>query len=173
VVVVGAGSVGGAVAARFRAFETDVVLVGRTARAGVHGVDELPQLLSLADVVVLAVPLTPQTERMVDADFLAHLRDGTLLVNVARGRVVDTDALLAELRTGRICAALDVTDPEPLPPGHPLWRLPGVLVSPHVGGDTTAFLPRARRMLQEQLTRYAEGVPLANVVAGPGPVAAG
>lgn len=168
VVVVGAGSVGQAIAARLAPFETDVALVGRTARAGVHGGDELPQLLPDADVVVLAVPLTPQTEGMVDAAFLAKLRDGALLVNVARGKVVDTGALLAELTRGRITAALDVTDPEPLPSDHPLWRAPGTLISPHVGGDTTAFLPRARRMLQEQVTRYSRGEPLANVVAGPG-----
>jgi phosphoglycerate dehydrogenase-like enzyme len=168
VVVVGAGSVGSAVAARLEPFETEVVLVGRTSRDGVRAVSDLPQLLPTADVVVLAVPLTEQTERMVDAGFLAGMRDGALLVNVARGRVVDTDALLAELVAGRLSAALDVTDPEPLPPEHPLWRAPGVLLSPHVGGDTTAFLPRAWRMLQAQLARYVAGEPLANVVAGPG-----
>lgn len=92
------------------------------------------------------------------------MKDGALLVNIARGPVVDTKALLAELEAGRLRAALDVTDPEPLPPGHPLWHAPGVLVSPHVGGSTSAFLPRAKRLLREQLRRFAAGEDLANVV---------
>jgi phosphoglycerate dehydrogenase-like enzyme len=92
--------------------------------------------------------------------------DGALLVNVARGPVVVTDALLAELETGRLSAALDVTDPEPLPPGHPLWSARGLLLSPHVGGNTTAFLPRARRLVAEQVRRYCQGEPLLNVISG-------
>ena len=102
---------------------------------------------------------------MVDADFLAALPDGALVVNVSRGAVVDTNALIAELESGRLRAALDVTDPEPLPPDHPLWRVPNVVISPHVGGDTTAFLPRAWKLLQRQLDAYASGAPLQNVVA--------
>jgi phosphoglycerate dehydrogenase-like enzyme len=164
VVVVGAGSVGHAIAARLAPFEADVVLVGRRARDGVASVDSLPALLGEADVVVLAVPLTAQTRGLVGADFLALLRDGALLVNVARGPVVDTDALVRELQSGRLLAGLDVTDPEPLPPGHPLWSAPGVLISPHVGGDTSAFLPRAWRLLRAQLARYAAHEPLAHVV---------
>jgi phosphoglycerate dehydrogenase-like enzyme len=101
---------------------------------------------------------------MVDAEFLSRMRDGALLVNVARGPVVDTDALVAELRAGRLSAALDVTDPEPPPPDHPLWSAPGVLMSPHVGGNTSAFLPRATRLVRDQLERYVSGEPLANVV---------
>ncbi len=142
--------------------------MARTARPGdgVHGLAELPGLLPTADVVVLAVPLDDSTRGLVDAAFLARLPDGALLVNVARGPVVDTEALLAELRSGRLTAALDVTDPEPLPPDHPLWRQPRCLISPHVGGDTSAFLPRAYRLLAEQLRRFAAGQPLLNVVAG-------
>jgi phosphoglycerate dehydrogenase-like enzyme len=94
------------------------------------------------------------------------MKDGALLVNVARGQVVDTEALVAELASGRLRAALDVTDPEPLPKGHPLWSAPGVLISPHVGGNTSAFLPRGRRLVSAQLRRYVAGEPLANVVAG-------
>jgi phosphoglycerate dehydrogenase-like enzyme len=101
---------------------------------------------------------------MVDAAFLARMRDGALLVNVARGAVVDTDALLGELSTGRLQAALDVTDPEPLPADHPLWRAPGLLLTPHVGGNTSAFLPRALRLVREQLRRHVAGEPLANIV---------
>jgi len=108
--------------------------------------------------------MTDETRGLVDAGFLAALPDGALVVNVSRGPVVVTDDLVAEVRTGRLLAALDVTDPEPLPPGHPLWSCPGVLVSPHVGGDTSAFLPRARRLVEAQLRRYVGGEPLANVI---------
>ncbi|MGH7644724.1 MAG: NAD(P)-dependent oxidoreductase, partial [Gemmatimonadales bacterium] len=123
----------------------------------------LSGLLPAADVVILAVPLTGATRGLVDAGFLAALPDGALLVNVARGPVVHTSALLGE--AGRLRFALDVTDPEPLPAAHPLWRAPGVLISPHVGGSSTAFLPRARRLIRDQLQRFAAGQPLSNVVA--------
>lgn len=164
VVIVGAGGVARAIAERLQPFECDVALVGRSARPGVHAVTDLPDLLPTADVVVLAIPLDDATRGMVDADFLARLRDGALLVNVARGPVVVTDALVAEVRQGRIQAALDVTDPEPLPSGHPLWTLPGVLISPHVGGATSAFLPRMRRLAAAQVRRWRGGEPLHHVV---------
>ena len=157
----GFGSIGRAIARRLRGFECEVVAVARTARevdgVPVHPVDALPELLPDADVVILIVPLTSATRGMVDAAFLARMRDGALLVNVARGPVVDTDALLAECASGRLRAALDVTDPEPLPADHPLWRTDGVLISPHVGGNTTAFLPRARRLVAEQVQRHRAG----------------
>lgn len=171
VLLVGAGSVGAAIADRLAPFEVRLTRVAGRARdddgGHVHAVHELPALLPDHDVVVLAVPLTDATRGMVDAEFLAAMPDGALLVNVARGPVVVTDALVAEVTSGRLRAALDVTDPEPLPADHPLWRCPNVLVSPHVGGDTTAFPPRARRLLKAQLSRWAAGEPLANVVAGP------
>ena len=165
VVVVGAGGVGWAIRRRLEPFEADVVLVGRSPRGGVEGTDALAALLPTADVVILAVPLTEQTLHLVDTRFLALMRDGSLLVNVARGAVVDTEALVDQVATGRIHAALDVTDPEPLPPDHPLWALPGVLISPHVGGNTSAFLPRARRLVAEQLRRFVAGEPLVSVVS--------
>jgi phosphoglycerate dehydrogenase-like enzyme len=164
VLLVGAGSVGRAIAERLRPFEVDLTMVASRSRDGVRGVGDLPDLLPDADVVVLAVPYLPSTHHLVDAEFLAALPDGALLVNVARGAVVHTDALLAELESGRLRAALDVTDPEPLPSEHPLWRAPNVLISPHVGGDTSAFLPRARRLVQSQLERFAAGAELENVV---------
>jgi phosphoglycerate dehydrogenase-like enzyme len=164
VVVVGAGSIGSATCERLAAFGAHVVPVGRTARDGVHGVDELPRLLPDADVVVLTVALTDETRGLVDAAFLAQLRDGAMLVNVSRGAVVDTDALLAELYAGRLRAALDVTEPEPLPEGHPLWSAPGVLITPHIGGPSSAFPIRAKRFLADQLERFANGEPLLNVV---------
>ncbi len=164
VLVVGAGDLGEQTARRLTGFGADPVLVAHSARDGVHATSELPTLLPDADVVVLTVPLTPDTEGMVDAEFLAAMPDGALLVNVARGPVVDTSALLVELGMGRLQAALDVTDPEPLPPDHPLWSAPGVLISPHVGGATSAFFPRAVRMLQAQLDRLATGELLRGVV---------
>jgi phosphoglycerate dehydrogenase-like enzyme len=115
-------------------------------------------------VVVVCVPLDNTTRRMVDRDFLARMPDGALLVNVARGGVVDTDALVAQVRSGRLRAALDVTEPEPPPSGHPLWTLPGVLLSPHVGGNSTAFLPRAHRLIVDQVHRLAAGAPPHHVV---------
>ncbi len=166
VMIVGYGSVGAAIERRLAGFEVDVLRVARRARDGVASYAELPALLPRADVVVLVVPMTDETRGMVDADFLARMRDGALLVNVARGPVVDTPALLAELASGRLRAALDVTDPEPLPPDHPLWSAAGVLITPHVGGNTTAFLPRAFTLLRDQLRRFVEGEPLANVVTG-------
>lgn len=167
VLIVGYGSVGEAVERRLAGFECDVRRVARGAREGVEAFEALPSLLPDADVVVLLVPMTDETRGMVDARFLSLMRDGALLVNVSRGPVVDTDALLAEVSPGRLRAALDVTDPEPLPPEHPLWACPNVLVSPHVGGNSSAFLPRARRLVADQLRRYAEGRPLRNVVTRP------
>ena len=168
VLILGYGSVGAAVERRLAGFEVDVVRVSRTARSDpagpVHGVDELPSLLGSADVVVVCVPLTTETIGLVDAQFLSRMSDGALLVNIARGLVVDTEALVPEVCSGRLRAALDVTEPEPLPPGHPLWSAPGVLISPHVGGNTSAFLPRATTLLAQQLSRFASGRPLLNVV---------
>ena len=114
--------------------------------------------------MVVATPLTQATRGLVDAAFLAAMPDGALLVNVSRGPVVVTEALLAELSAGRLLAGLDVTDPEPLPPDHPLWHVPNLLLSPHVGGDTTAFPPRARALLKDQFERFATGRELRNVV---------
>jgi phosphoglycerate dehydrogenase-like enzyme len=169
VLIVGYGAIGSAIEDRLTPFECAVVTrVARSARTTprgpVHPVAELPALLPQADVVILSTPLTDSTRGLAGAEFLSHMKDGALLVNVARGAVVDTKALLAELESGRLRAALDVTDPEPLPAGHPLWHAPGVLITPHVGGPTSAFLPRAKRLLREQLVRFAAGDPLANVV---------
>ena len=172
VLILGYGSIGRAVARRLTGFEVTLTAVASRARAGddlvprVHGIDELPGLLPHHDVVVVIVPLSAATTGLVDRDFLAGLPDGALLVNVARGKVVDTDALVEATATGRVMAALDVTDPEPLPDDHPLWRSPGVLVGPHVGGDTSAFAPRAVALVREQLTSLVRGEPLRNVVGG-------
>jgi phosphoglycerate dehydrogenase-like enzyme len=166
VLLVGAGSIGRAIERHLAPFGVTMTRVARTARPAedVHGVDELPALLPYADVVVLVVPLTEQTRGLVDAAFLAALPDGALLVNAARGPVADTAALLTELATGRISAALDVTDPEPLPAAHPLWRLPNVFITPHIGGAVRGLLPRAYGLVGDQLRRFAAGEPLVNRV---------
>jgi len=165
VLVVGAGDIGRRIGAMMAGFDVELTWVARTAREGVHGFEELPGLLPHADVVVLIVPVTPQTTGMVDAAFLAAMADGALLVNAARGVVVDTGALLAELTAGRLRAALDVTDPEPLPAGHPLWSAPGLLLTPHVGGAVPGTRDRSTAALLEQLERVLAGRPLQNVVA--------
>ncbi|MFV8129702.1 2-hydroxyacid dehydrogenase [Streptomyces syringium] len=169
VLIVGYGSIGSAIEDRLAPFEcARVARVARsarnTARGPVHPVASLPELLPDADVVILATPLTEETRGLVNAGFLGRMKDGALLVNVARGAVVDTEALLAELQSGRLRAALDVTDPEPLPPGHPLWTAPGTLITPHVGGPSSAFLPRAKALLRDQLARFVLDEPLRNVV---------
>ncbi|MGW1512952.1 2-hydroxyacid dehydrogenase [Streptomyces sp. NPDC002394] len=169
VLIVGYGAIGAAIEDRLAPFEcARVARVARSARTAergpVHALADLPALLPEADVVVLSTPLTPETTGLADAGFLARMKEGALLVNVARGPVVDTSALLKEVESGRITAALDVTDPEPLPAGHPLWHAPGVLISPHVGGSTSAFMPRAKRLIAGQLRRFAEGGELANVI---------
>jgi phosphoglycerate dehydrogenase-like enzyme len=164
VVVVGAGSIARALQRRLAGFECEVTLVGRTARAGVRAVRELPALVADSDIVVLLVPLTDETRGMVDRALLQAIPDGGLIVNVARGAVVVTDDLLAEVQRGRLRAALDVTDPEPLPPDHPLWSAPGVIISHHRGGAAASMWPRAYRLVSAQLTRLAENRPLLNVV---------
>jgi phosphoglycerate dehydrogenase-like enzyme len=170
VLILGYGSIGSAVERRLLPFETTVTRVASRPRPAddVHGAAELPSLLPDADVVVVVTPLTPQTRGMVDKEFLGRMKPGALLVNVGRGAIVDTDALLAALQSRQVNAALDVTDPEPLPADHPLWDAPGLLVSPHVGGNTSAFLPRAKRLVRAQVARFVNGEPLENVVAGPG-----
>jgi phosphoglycerate dehydrogenase-like enzyme len=171
VLIIGYGHIGQAIERRLQGFEVaSITRAARHARSGpplVHPVSELHQLLPQADVVFLIVPHTPETEGMIGAAELKLLPDHALLVNVARGKLIDTDALVAELAAGRIQAALDVTDPEPLPADHPLWHAPNVLISPHVGGASSAFGPRADRLIAAQLARFAAGQPLANVVKIP------
>jgi len=166
VLIVGYGSIGAAVERRLAGFEVTVARVARRARPGVAGLSELPALLPQADVVVLLVPATPETSGLADGEFLARMRDGALLVNAARGAVVDTAALVAEVASGRLRAALDVTDPEPLPPGHPLWSLPGVFITPHVAASTPVSQQRVAQLVREQAEAYTRGGPLRNVITG-------
>ncbi|MDN5766725.1 MAG: 2-hydroxyacid dehydrogenase [Humibacillus sp.] len=172
VLVLGYGHVGREIVSRLVPFEVEVTVVASRARAGddlvpqVHGIDELPELAAAADVLVVIVPLNDATRGLVDAELLARLPDAALIVNVARGPVVVTDDLLAECASGRLHAALDVTDPEPLPEDHPAWTTPGVLVTPHVGGATTAMRPRALALIRRQVEALRDGEPLVNVVNG-------
>jgi phosphoglycerate dehydrogenase-like enzyme len=166
VLLVGYGAIGAAIEARLTPFECTVTRVARTAREGVHPITDLPGLLPDADVVILIVPLTEETRGLVDADFLGRMKDRALLVNVARGAVVDQPALVAALHQGRIRAALDVATPEPLPAGDPLWTAPNLLITPHVGGSSTAMWPRAHRLVRDQLHRIAAGEEPVNIMSG-------
>ena len=166
VLIVGAGSIGAAVEERLLPFGVEVERVARHARERVHPIEGLPELLPEADVVVVLLPLTSETRGLVDAAFLERMKEDALFVNASRGPVADTDALLHALRKGRLRAALDVTDPEPLPDGHPLWSAPNALITAHVGGDTPGFRARAYRLVGDQLRRYAAREPLINVVEG-------
>jgi phosphoglycerate dehydrogenase-like enzyme len=168
VLIVGYGDIGEAVERRLAGWDVTIDRVARRARPrdNVHPIDDLrtSDLLKNADVVVILVPVTDETRKLVNARFLKTMRDGALLVNAARGAIVDTDALLAELRAGRLRAALDVTDPEPLPPEHPLWQAPGLLLTPHVGGAVLRSRERVQAFVRDQLQRLAAGEPLRNVI---------
>lgn len=174
VLILGYGSIGRAIARRLVPFEVTLTAVASRPRAGddlvdtVHGIADLPDLLPTTDVLVVIVPLSEATTGLVDDALLSALPDGAVVVNVARGKVVDTDAILAH--AGRLRFGLDVTDPEPLPADHPLWSAPGVLISPHTGGATTAFRPRAVRLLREQLDAYVRRGTVAHIVHGPDPL---
>src|SRR5258706_7990766 len=165
VVIVGHGSIGRALAARMKPFGMRVTGIAEHTREDALPTSALPDVLPHADVVVDLLPLTPATEKFVNRDFLARLKPGALFVNAGRGRTVDTEALLAELQTGRIRAALDVTDPEPLPSDHALWHAPNTLITPHVGGNVPGWQERAYRLAGDQIRRYVAGEPLLGVVA--------
>jgi len=164
IAIVGYGDIGKEIQARLAAFEVSITAYSKSGRAGSKSITELDADLPLYDIVILIVPLSDETRGIFDARRLALMKTGALLINVARGPIVDTDALLRELESGRLRAALDVTDPEPLPADHPLWRAPNVFITPHVGGDTSAFKPRFQALLADQLNRYLSGQPLRNIV---------
>ncbi len=167
VLIVGYGSIGKSIEARLLPFEPGRVLrLARTARADIHGIEDLDQLLPEADVVVLITPLTPETRHLIGRGQLARMRRGAILVNAARGGVVDTDALVEALNARRIRAALDVTDPEPLPEGHPLWTAPGLLLTPHIAGSSPAFLDRVYRFVGRQMEHLLRGEEPENIIRG-------
>jgi phosphoglycerate dehydrogenase-like enzyme len=166
VLIVGYGAIGEAVEKRLEPFGARFLRVATRARDGVASVERLEELLPAADIVILTVPLTSQTRGMIDAHRLDRMKPGALLVNASRGPIVQTDALLDALTANKIRAAVDVTDPEPLPESHPLWHAPNLLITPHVAGDSERFFQRAFQLVQEQIDRYVRGEPLINVVTG-------
>lgn len=165
VAIVGYGNIGKTIARMLGNFEVTITAFSKSGRDGALTLDHFDRLLPTFDVIILIVPLNDQTHHLMNATRLAAMKDGSALINVARGAVVDTDALIAELNSGRITAGLDVTDPEPLPAGHPLWSAKNVIITPHVGGDSAAFIPRGRKLVEEQLARFASGQPLLHIVA--------
>ncbi len=165
VAIVGYGNIGKMIGKMLSNFEVTVTAFSRSGKDGALTFDHFDRLLPTFDVIILIVPLNDQTRHLMNAERLAAMKDGAALINVARGPVVDTDALIAELNSGRITAGLDVTDPEPLPAGHPLWSARNVIITPHVGGDSQAFIPRGRKLVEEQLARYVSGQPLLHIVA--------
>ena len=166
VLIVGYGSIGAAVEARLKPFGCKFLRLARTAREGVSAVSALDDLLPLADIVILVTPLTRETRHLINAARIAKMKRGALLVNVGRGGAVETDALVKALNEGRLRAALDVTDPEPLPPEHPLWRAPNLMITPHLTTDTPRFMGRAFVFAAEQAQRFAKGEKLLNIVSG-------
>ena len=164
VLIVGHGAIGQEIERMLAPFRVEILRVARRERPGVYTIDGLDDLLPKADVVVLILPSTPDTRHLIDAQRLGRMRQGALLVNAARGPVVDTDALVDALNRGRMRAALDVTDPEPLPPGHPLWKCPNLFLTPHIGGSSPQFAARAVKTAEDELRRYLAGQPLQNVV---------
>jgi phosphoglycerate dehydrogenase-like enzyme len=162
--IVGFGSIGSTIARMLAGFSVEIVAFTQSGRDRTIAISEIDKHLPSLDVVILILPLTKESKHLFDARRLALMKNGALLVNVARGPIVDTEALIKELNSGRITAALDVTDPEPLPKGHPLWSAKGVFISPHVGGNSSAFDRRARRLIESQLELLAQGKPLNNVI---------
>ena len=165
VAIVGHGNIGKTIARMLAGFEVQITSFSKSGSDGALTMDQFDVQISSFDVIILIVPLNDQTRHLMNSKRLAAMKDGAALINVARGAVIDTEALLAELNSKRIFAALDVTDPEPLPAGHPLWSAPNTLITPHVGGDSKAFEPRGRALVEAQLARFAAGQPLINVVA--------
>ena len=170
VLIVGYGSIGAAVEGRLQPFNVPILRVARTGRENpkVYATGDLHQLLPQADVVVLIVPLTEQTRSLIGAAELALMKPGALLINAARGPVVDTEALVSALQAQTLRAVLDVTDPEPLPPGHPLWSAPNCMITPHIGGSTPEFIHRAFQFGAQQVRRFIAGETLENVVTEAG-----
>jgi len=166
VLIVGYGSIGRSIEERLAPFGVDILRVARTARDGVESISRLLDLLPFADIIVLIVPLTPETTGMIGHRELAAMKQGALLVNAARGSIVQTDALIAALESRRIRAVVDVTDPEPLPQDHPLWSAPNLFITPHVAASSDQFLPRAIDFVSGQIARYINGEPLLNIVTG-------
>jgi phosphoglycerate dehydrogenase-like enzyme len=164
--IVGYGNIGKLIGKQLENFSVEVIPFTRDGRLGTFPMSEMDALLPTLDILILILPLTSSTHHLINKERLAMLKDGATLINVARGPIVDTEALIIELESGRLYAGLDVTDPEPLPKGHPLWSAPNLIITPHVGGDSTAFEPRGRKLVEDQIHRWVNGDELINVVSG-------
>ena len=164
IAIVGYGSIGKTLEKYLSVYDVSITGYTRSGSDGSKKLSEFDADLPSFDIIFLILPLNPESNKFFDAERLAKMKDGALIVNVARGPIIDTDALVAELNTRRIYAALDVTDPEPLPVGHPLWSAPQCIITPHVGGDSAAFESRGKRLIEEQLKRLAAGESLLNIV---------
>ena len=164
IAIVGYGSIGQTLAKYLSVYDVDITGYSRSGSDGARKISELDDQLSTFDIVFLVLPLNDESRNMFDAKRLAKMKDGSLLINVARGPIVNTEALLAELNAKRIFAGLDVTDPEPLPSDHLLWKAPNCIIAPHVGGDSTAFESRGKKLVENQLARIVSGAGLKNIV---------
>ena len=165
IAIIGAGSIAHKLKGYLSPYKVEINMYSRSGGEGIRGITELDTYLPSTDIVFLVLPLNAESKNMFNADRLSLMKDGATLVNVARGAIIDTPALIHELNAGRLFAGLDVTDPEPLPPGHPLWSARNCIISPHVGGDSTAFESRGKRLVEDQLRRLATGQELINIVA--------
>lgn len=163
--IIGYGSIGKKIEQNLSGFDLSITAFTRSGRDGSFTIDQLDEHLPQLDIVILILPLSDSSRHLFNKERLSKMKDGALLINVARGPVVETDALMAELNSGRIFAALDVTDPEPLPVEHPLWKAKNLLLVPHIGGNSTAFEPRGRALVESQLKLIAAGKPLEHIVA--------
>ena len=164
VAIIGAGSVGRRIREMLEVFKVEITFFARSARDGVSEIADLGNRIQEFDAVILILPLTNESRNLITKKELGKMKKSALLVNLARGPVVNTDDLVEALKRGEISAALDVTDPEPLPSNHELWRLPNVIISPHVGGNSSAFEPQAREFLEKQLDRYVKSGQLINEI---------
>ena len=164
IAIIGFGAIGQTLAKYLTPYDVTITGYSRSGSDGSKKIADLDKDISSYDIIFLILPLNDESRNLFDAERIAKMKDGSLLVNVARGPIVNTDALVAELNSKRIFAGLDVTDPEPLPQDHPLWKVPNCIIAPHVGGDSTAFEPRGKKLVEEQLARIASGEGLANIV---------
>ena len=164
IAIIGYGSVGKTIAKYLEVYDVEITGYSRSGTNGAKKISNLDEEIHTYDIVILALPLTDESRNMFNRERLGRMKDGALLINVARGPIVDTDALTEELSSRRLFAGIDVTDPEPLPSDHPLWRAPQCIISPHVGGDSTAFESRGERFVEGQLARLASGMSLENII---------
>ena len=163
--IIGAGSIARTLASYLAPYDVEISFFSRSGSDDAIKIADLDAHLPHLDILILVLPLNAESKHLINAQRLKLMKNGAVIVNVGRGPIIDTDALISELNTGRIFAGLDVTDPEPLPQGHPLWSAKNLVLSPHVGGNSTAFDSRAKKLIERQLDRISRGVEPENIVA--------